>query len=154
MERGEVEGFCGNSWSSLSAARPEWAKGKFVNNFLMITMKPHAAMEAQGAEPVWKYVKTDRQRKIIEFHVKQQEFGRPYLAPPGVPAERVQILRDALWKTWHSDAFRKDAEGARLNVAPISGAEMKQLVLELHSLPKELMKEIIETTRKPKTKKK
>lgn len=154
IERGEVEGFCGNSWSSLSAARPEWAKGKFVNNFLMITMKPHAAMAAQGAEPIWKYVKTEKQRKIIEFHVKQQEFGRPYIAPPGVPADRVEILRDALWKTWHSDAFSKDAVGARLNVAPISGAEMKKLVLELYALPKDLMKEVIATTKKPKKKKK
>jgi tripartite-type tricarboxylate transporter receptor subunit TctC len=154
IERGEVEGFCGNSWSSLSAARPQWTKGKFVNNFLMITMKPHKAMVAQGAEPIWKYVKTDKQRKIIEFHVKQQEFGRPYIAPPGVPADRIKVLRAALQKTWHGTAFRKDAADARLNVDPITAQEVKKLVLEIYALPKDLMKEIIATTRKPRKKKK
>jgi hypothetical protein len=63
-------------------------------------------------------------------------------------------LREALQKTWYSAAFRKDATDARLNVQPITGEEVKQLVMEIYSLPKDLMKEIIATTRKPRKKKK
>lgn len=154
IERGEVQGLCGYAWSSLKKAKPEWARGEKVNTFITFTMTPHKAMEALGAEPIWKFVKTDRQRKILEFFIKQQEFGRPYVAPPGVPADRVKILRTALVDTWNSEAFRKDAARLRLDVDPISGDEIAKLLDELYSLPKDLVKEIVATTRKPKKKKK
>ena len=90
VERGEVEGLCGYAWSSLKKAKPNWARGEEVNYIVTFTMKPHKAMEALGAEPIWKFLKTDKQRQILEFFIKQQEFGRPYVAPTGVPADRIQ----------------------------------------------------------------
>ncbi|MDX1485938.1 MAG: hypothetical protein R3229_15815 [Alphaproteobacteria bacterium] len=154
IERGEVEGLCGYAWSSLKKAKPHWAKGQDVNIFVTFTMTPHKPQEDLGAERIWKFLKTKKQRQIVEFFVKQQEFGRPYVAPPDVPADRVGILRTALANTWNSAEFRKGAEKIGLDVNPISGPEIKKLLQELYALPKDLVKEIVATTRKPKKKKK
>lgn len=154
VERGEVQGLCGYAWSSLKKARPDWARGEKVNIFVTFTMKPHKPMEALGAEPIWKFLKTDKQRQILEFFIKQQEFGRPYVAPPDVPKDRVKILRVALKKTWASPGFLSDAKKLRLDVDPISGPQVEKLVKELYALPKDLVAEIVATTRKPRKKKK
>lgn len=154
IERGEVQGMCGYAWSSLKKSKPNWARGEDVNFFVTFTMTPHKPMEALGAEPIWKFLKTDKQRQILEFFIKQQEFGRPYVAPPGVPADRVKILRTALMKTWASPGFLRDAKKLRLDVDPISGPQIEKLLKELYALPKSLVAEIIATTKKTKKKKK
>jgi tripartite-type tricarboxylate transporter receptor subunit TctC len=154
IERGEVSGLCGYAWSSLKKAKPNWARGEDVNIFVSFTMTPHKPQEDLGAERIWKFLKTKKQRQIVEFFVKQQEFGRPYLAPPDVPADRVAILRKALTKTWSSAEFLKAANKIGLDVNPISGPQIAKLLKELYALPKDLVKEIVATTRKPKKKKK
>jgi tripartite-type tricarboxylate transporter receptor subunit TctC len=153
IERGEVQGLCGYAWSSLKKAKPQWAEGKDVNIFITFTMEPHKPMEDLGAERIWKFLKTKKQRQIVEFFVKQQEFGRPYLAPPDVPAERVKILRNALKATWASAEFKKGADKIGLDVNPISGEQIAKLLDELYALPKDLVAEIVATTKKPKKKK-
>lgn len=149
IERGEVQGLCGYAWSSLKKAKPHWAEGKDVNIFVTFTMEPHKPMEDLGAEPIWKFLKTKKQRQIVEFFVKQQEFGRPYVAPPDVPADRVEILRKALSATWSSDEFLRGADKIGLDVNPISGPQVAKLVGELYALPKDLVAEIVATTKKP-----
>lgn len=153
VERGEVEGLCGYAWSSLKKAKPQWAEGKEVNIFVTFTMDPHKPMERLGAERIWKFLKTKKQRQIVEFFVKQQEFGRPYVAPPDVPADRVAILRKALHATWNSGEFREGADRIGLDINPISGEQIEKLLTELYALPKDLVAEIVATTKKPSKKK-
>jgi tripartite-type tricarboxylate transporter receptor subunit TctC len=153
IERGEVEGLCGYAWSSLKKAKPNWARGEDVKIFVTFTLKPHKPQEDLGAERIWKFLKTKKQRQIVEFFVKQQEFGRPYLAPPGVPANQVAILRKALKATWNSGEFRKGGAKIGLDINPISGPEIARLLRELYATPKALVREIVATTKKPKKKK-
>ena len=73
-------------------------------------------------------------------------FGRPYLAPPGVPAEPVEILRAAFAATLQDKDFLADAERTRIDVAPSSGERVQQLVEALYATPKatvERAKELI-----------
>jgi len=128
VERGEVSGLCGYAWSSLKKAKPHWAEGKEVNIFITFTMDPHKPMEKLGAERIWKFIKTKKQRQILEFFVKQHEFGRPYVAPPDVPVDRIAMLRKALMKTWNSTEFSKSAEKVGLDINPISGPQIAKLL--------------------------
>lgn len=146
VERGETQGLCGYSWSSLKKAKPTWAKGDFVNVLVQLNMKPNAEMSKLGAPMIWKFVKDDKTRKIIEFYVKQQEFGRPYAMPPGTPKKAVAIMRKAIQETWSSKDFLKGAKKARLDVNPISGEEVEELVNDLFAYPKPLVKEVREST--------
>ena len=71
-----------------------------------------------------------------------------------MPKDRVEILRAALKKTWASPGFLADAKKLRLDVNPISGPQIEKLLKELYALPKDLVKEIVAMTKKPKKKKK
>ncbi|MFT5540413.1 MAG: tripartite-type tricarboxylate transporter receptor subunit TctC [Alphaproteobacteria bacterium] len=152
IERNETQGLCGYAWSSLKKAKPNWAKGEFINVLVQTNLKPHAGMSALGAPMLQKYIKTKKQRQIVEFFLKQHEFGRPYAMPPGSPKKAVNIMRDAATTTWASKAFLKSAEKARLDVNPISSQEIHKLLKELFALPKPLIKEIVAITKKKKKK--
>jgi len=65
--------------------------------------------------------------------VGQQVFGRPFIAPPEVPAERVKILRDAFMATMQDNAFLADAEKSRIDIVPSSGEKVQQLVEKLYA---------------------
>src|SRR5262249_18355952 len=66
--------------------------------------------------------------------------GRPYLAPPGVPAERVEALRNAFMETMRDKDFLAEAEKAKLEITPIDGAAVQKLVADLYRTPPEEVK--------------
>ena len=139
MERGEVAGFCGVSWSSLNAQRPDWIRdGKF--NYIA-----HDAVEADpeltklGAPNSLEMIKNPLDRAAAELIFSQQVFGRPYVAPPGAPEKRVATLRSAFTATMKDGAFLAEAEKARLIIAPTSGERMEQLIRRAYGAPKEVV---------------
>jgi tripartite-type tricarboxylate transporter receptor subunit TctC len=66
----------------------------------------------------------DDARQALRFIYSSETFGRPYVAPPGVPAERLAALRQAFTDTFANAEFRADAERQGFEVRPISGLEM------------------------------
>jgi tripartite-type tricarboxylate transporter receptor subunit TctC len=147
IERGETQGLCGYAWSSLKKAKPEWAKGQFINVIIQTNLSRHDEMTKLGAPMLQDYIKDPKKKEIVEFFLKQHEFGRPYAMPPGSPKEAVKIMATAIQKTWKSKAFRDGAEKARLDVNPISGKEISSLLTELFSLPKKVIKQVVDSTK-------
>lgn len=148
IERGETQGLCGYAWSSLKKAKPNWAKGEFINVIVQTNLSKHDEMTALGAPMLQKFIKGDEKKQIVEFFLKQHEFGRPYAMPPGSPKEAVAIMQKAAQETWHSDEFLAGAKKARLDVNPITGGEVQKLLSELYGLPKDIMKKVIDSTKK------
>src|SRR5258708_22667071 len=66
--------------------------------------------------------------------------GRPFLAPPGIPAERVEALRQAFTATMTDPAFMADAEKSQLEVNPVAGDDLQTLVAEIYRTPPEVAK--------------
>ncbi|MGH8515466.1 MAG: Bug family tripartite tricarboxylate transporter substrate binding protein, partial [Gammaproteobacteria bacterium] len=92
MERGEVQGIC-QSLSSLRGSRPEWfASGKLK---VLFNTERHL-VPGLNAPSVFEFAKTEEQRRILSLYTSSVEFGRPIVAPPNVPKERVAALRKAL----------------------------------------------------------
>jgi len=71
----------------------------------------------------------------MEMIYSQNLFGRPYLVPPGVPAERVQALRGALASMLQDRALLADAERSGLDIGPMGGEALQALVARLYALP-------------------
>jgi tripartite-type tricarboxylate transporter receptor subunit TctC len=136
MERGEIDGLCGYDWSSLKSQRPDWVRNRTVNILVQVSLEPDPELTKLGVPQIWKYIKSDEDRKAVELIVGQQVFGRPYLAPPGVPAEQVRILRAAFMATLQDKEFLAEAEKLRVNVEPTSGEKVQQLVEKTYSAPK------------------
>ena len=136
MERGEVDGMCGLDWASLKSQRPDWLRDKTANILVQINLEPEAELAKLGVPQIWQFIKSEDDKKAVELIIGQQVFGRPYLAPPGVAAEALEILRAAFTATMQDKDFLADAERTRIDVVPSSGERVQQLVEQLYASPK------------------
>lgn len=139
IERGEVDGTCGFDWSSLKTQRPEWLRDKKVNLLMQIALEPEPTLTEMGVPRITEFTKTEEDRKAVELIITQQVFGRPYLLPPGTPAEQVKILREAFMRTMADKEFLEDAKRLRLDITPLDGAKVQQMVEGLYSAPAALV---------------
>jgi len=146
MERGEVDGMCGLDWTSLKSQRPDWVRDKAVNILAQTNLEPQPELARLGVPQIGPYIRIADDKKAVELIISQQVLGRPYLAPPGVAAEPVGILRAAFAATLQDRDFLADAERSRIDIEPSSGERVQQLVEQLYATPKatvERAKELI-----------
>jgi len=133
MERGEVGGRCAWSWSAAKATRKSWIEQKQVNIFVQTALSKHA--ELPDVPLALDRAKTDDDRAILKLIFARQEFAWPYVAPPGLPADRTAALRQAFLDTMKDKEFLADADKATLEINPKSGEEIQKLVAELYATP-------------------
>ena len=133
MERGEVQGRCGWSWSSVKSTRPEWIGDKRINILVQLALSKHP--DLPDVPLIIDLAKDDEQRQILRVIFARQVMGRPLLAPPDVPADRAEALRKAFMETMQDKDFLADADRAQMEITPVPGADIQALVKELYSLP-------------------
>ncbi len=141
IERGEVAGRCGFSWSSLVSTRPQWLKDKFVNILVQMSLAKHPEIPKE-VPLIMDYAKNDEQRQMMEVIFSRQTMGRPFAAPPGVPAERVKALRDAFEKTMKDPEFKAAADKAKQEINPKGGEEIQKVIQKIFQTPKPLIDKI------------
>jgi tripartite-type tricarboxylate transporter receptor subunit TctC len=132
VERGEAEGLCGIDWSSLKTERPQWVRDNTAHILLQAAPEPNAELDALHVPNLLSFVKDDLDRKAVSLVTSQQIFSRPYVIPPGVPAQQAQILRDAFAAVLRDPKFLADAAATRLNIAPVPGERLQQVVAQLY----------------------
>ena len=98
-----------------------------------------ATGEASQDLNVFELVKNDMDRQLLELQFTPQTVGRPFVAPPGIPAERVAILRSAFNATMRDPEFLAEAAKQRMDVNPISGDEIHKLLERVYSSPPQLI---------------
>ena len=139
VERGEVDGRCGWSWSSLKAARPEWVTDKKIRVLAALTLERWP--ELPDTPAIMEFAKTERQKQIFKLVVSPQSLGRPFVAPPAVPAVRAAALRDAFQKTMTDPAFLADIAARKLDVSPVDWRGVDAILKDLYATPKEIIEE-------------
>ena len=141
MERGEIQGRCGWTWSAAVVTHPDWIRDKkFVVPVLFATKKPP---ELKDVPLVTELARNDKERQALELILSNQTMGRPYAAPPHVPADRVTALRRAFDATLKDETFLAEAKQQKLEVQPVTGEELQQIVVRMYQTPKD----IVETAR-------
>ena len=133
LERGEVDGRCGWSWSSLMSTRPAWVADKKIALLVQLALNKHP--DLPDVPLVTDLAKNDEQRQILRLIFARQALGRPYLAPPGIPPDRVAALRKAFMDTMQDKDFLADADKAQLEITPIAGDAVQKLVGEVYQTP-------------------
>jgi tripartite-type tricarboxylate transporter receptor subunit TctC len=137
VERGEAEGICGLSWSTIKASRPHWIKEKLLNVIVQMGLqKLHDLPDVPSALDL---VSDDESRQVLELILMRQEAGRPFALPPGVPADRVAALRQAFEATLKDPEFIADAQKQQLEIEPLSGAEIDTLLAKAYGTPKPIV---------------
>jgi tripartite-type tricarboxylate transporter receptor subunit TctC len=130
MERGEVDGRCGWSWTSIKITRPDWVASRRINLLVQMALQKNA--EIPQVPLIMDLATTDRERQILRLVLSHQQMGWPFVAPPGLPAERAQALRSAFDETMKDPEFLAEAKERQLEVNPMSGAAIDKLIGELY----------------------
>jgi tripartite-type tricarboxylate transporter receptor subunit TctC len=142
MERGEVKGRCGWSWSSVVSTHRVWLDEKKMTVLAQLALQKHP--DLPNVPLIVDLAKTDEQKQILKLIFARQVMGRPYLAPPGIPADRAAALRQAFMDTMTDKDFLADAEKAQLEITPVDGAGIQKLVTEVYQTPPEVAKKAAE----------
>jgi tripartite-type tricarboxylate transporter receptor subunit TctC len=138
MQRGEVDGRCGWSWSSIKTNHPQWVKDGTINLLVQLSLARHP--DLPQVPLIMDFIKTEEQKAILRVVFARQVMGRPFLAPPGVPAERLAALRKAFDATMQDRQFLAEAEKLKLEITPVTGAAVQQLVTDVYRMPPEVLK--------------
>jgi tripartite-type tricarboxylate transporter receptor subunit TctC len=131
-ESGEVAGACW-AWESMRAT---WRKSLDAGEaipIMQVTAKP--LPDLSRVPLAISLAKTDEARRLIQVGIQDgSAYSRPFMAPPGTPKERVQILRRAFQETLSDKALLAEAEKAKLTLDPVSGEELEKLIADLFTL--------------------
>lgn len=136
MERGETESRCCTPWTSVLATARDLITDKKVIPIVQfgLTRTP----ELPDVPLVTEFAEGDAKR-IFELHLAEAELGRPFLLPPGVPADRVKLLRDAFMAMAKDKEFLEMAKKLGIDIAPVDGVTMEQILARIYSSPPELV---------------
>jgi tripartite-type tricarboxylate transporter receptor subunit TctC len=144
MERGEVDGRCGWSWSSIKAEKSQWLADHKLN--LIVQLALEKAADLPNVPLITELATDDRQRQILKLIFSRQTMGRPFAGPPGVPADRAAALRNAFDLTVQDPEFLAEAEKRGLEINPVSGRDIEKLLAELYQTPRDIVAEAREAT--------
>jgi len=139
MERGEVDGIC-ESLDSVTGKRPDWIKTGRVVILVQGGVEPNH--ELKGVPFVVDLGRTAEEKTAIEFLYAGQGIGRPFVAPPDMPADRLQLLRDAFDKTMKDPEFIEDAKKQKLDIDPVSGVQLEALIKKIYATPKDVVDKV------------
>lgn len=137
MERGEVQGRCGWSWSSVISTRANWLKGKQIDINLQMSMAKHP--DLPNVPLVLDLARDPREKKMLELIFARQAMGRPYVAPPKVPADRAKALRATFMAVMKDPGFVKASDQAKLEITPVSGDAVQKIIADMFAAPKDVI---------------
>lgn len=133
MERGEVDGFPSLFYNTLNATKPNWRAEKNIKLILQYGLEKEPAIP--DVPSALDLATNPEDRMLLQAGLAEVTLGRPYLTPPGVPADRVAILRKALADTFRDPAFQADSKRMSLGVnAPKTGEQIQQLIAQTYSV--------------------
>jgi tripartite-type tricarboxylate transporter receptor subunit TctC len=141
MERGEVEGACGLGWTALMSTRPDWVTQGKLRLLAQNASKRHPA--APNVPRLIEFAKDETQRQLLTLLAAPHRIGRPYVAPPGLPPERLALWRAAFDATLKDPAFLAEAEKAKLGINPVTGSEMEAVIAEVAAMDPSLIQAMV-----------
>ena len=137
MERGEVDGRCGWAWSSVQSTRPDWLQKQKINILFQMALSKH--QDLPDVPLITDLAETEEQRNMLEIVFARQTVGRPFVASPAIPEERVTALRAGFMATMADKEFLAAAEKAALEITPVSGAEVQKLIQRIYGMPEQIV---------------
>jgi tripartite-type tricarboxylate transporter receptor subunit TctC len=138
MERGEIDGRCGWSWTSIVSLKRDWLVNKQIQITLQIALAKHE--DLPDVPLIMDLVPDPRRDAALKLIVSRQSIARPFAAPPEVPPERIETLRQAFDATMRDPDFLTEMRGQTLEVRPVGGAEVQNLMREIYASPPVVVK--------------
>jgi len=137
MERGEVDGICGLSWGTLKVEHADWIKNKSVNLLVQAALKKEP--DLPDVPLALDLINDPQKKQILYINFAPQQIGRPFAAPPGIPADREAALRKAFDDTLKDPGLLAEAAKEKIDLAPMTGAEVDALLGKLYAIPPDVI---------------
>src|SRR5262245_56706682 len=137
MERGEIEGRAGNNFNSLKAENGEWLRTGKINLIAQVGLQRDA--EFSQVPLLTDFAKSEEDRRILRLFSTDVVIGRPFVTSPGLPAERVALLRRAFDAMTRDPGYVEDSRKASLDVSPTDGATIQSIVADLVGTPDDIV---------------
>jgi tripartite-type tricarboxylate transporter receptor subunit TctC len=144
MERGEVNGVCGISWSTARARHMDWIKAGLVN--MPVQFGLHKETDLPAVPGVMDLAKTTEQTRMLRLILAGQDMARPYAAPPGIPDDRRRALVAAFMDTMKDPEFLVDAAKLQADVSPVTAEEIDRLLADVYATPKDIIAKAAKAT--------
>ncbi|MBX9758764.1 MAG: hypothetical protein K2Y29_08295 [Beijerinckiaceae bacterium] len=136
LERGEVQGRAGNNFNSLKMENADWLRDGKVKVIAQVGLARDR--EFPDVPLMMELGRTPEDRALLRLFSADIAVGRPFLTTPGVPQERVELLRQSFLATLSDAAFLKEAQDAGVEIAPVPGARLQEIVSEIVNTPPEI----------------
>jgi tripartite-type tricarboxylate transporter receptor subunit TctC len=137
IERGEVDGRCGWGWSSLNSTKPDWVRDKKLNYLLQLALTKNPKIDAPLVVDL---VKDEASRQMMTLLFGPLSLNKPFVGPPGMPAERTAVLRKAFAQALDDKDLRAEARkiiGA--DIDPTPGEEAQKLLAGIYATPPDVV---------------
>ena len=132
MERGEVEALS-LPWSVLQAENPEWLRDRKVNLLLQTGLEKNRTLP--DLPRMVDLARTEENRRVLEIFALSSVVGRSFVAPPGVPRERVEELRAAFMAMVKDGEFLADIAKLNFDLEPMAGADLQAFIARDYPAP-------------------
>ena len=137
MERGEVDGNCGWSWTSAKSLRPDWIRDGKLNIIMQQALVKHP--DLPNVPLITDLARNEAEKDQMDLIFSRQTMGRPFLTTPDVPAARLAALRAAFMTTMSDPAFKAFVDKAKIEVNPVTGEEVQKLVAKVRKTSPEVI---------------
>jgi len=137
MERGEVDGLCGLSWSTLISRHRPWLDDKKINIIIQAALKKQP--ELAGVPLALDLTSDPEQIQMLKLFLTSQEMARPFAGAPGIPLDRKAALTDAFERTMHDADFLAEAAKLNMDVHPLEAKQIEQLIAEVYATPRSVV---------------
>ena len=148
LDSGEIGGFF-NPWSTIkSTAWDKFKSGEWLV-LAQLTDQPLRDLPTSGIPGIPELTKDESHRSLLRYGASApNQFGKVYMLPPGVSAERAAALEAAFVKTFGDKNFLADAEKSKLEITPIFGASIQSIVADFLSMPPAIKENLSRTIKK------
>jgi hypothetical protein len=147
VESGEIEGEAGKDWTTLTSTKPQWIRDKKINIIVQMGLRPHA--DIKSVPMAIELARTPDDRRVMEIVFAKFGMSRPFLAPPGLPPDRNDLLRHAFNATLQDPIVLSEAGKLGMEINPVSGREVEALVSRIMSTPDTLAERAREALKPP-----
>jgi tripartite-type tricarboxylate transporter receptor subunit TctC len=137
VERGEADGICGLSWSTIKASRPHWIADNSLN--VIVQMGLAKLRDLPDVPSALDLIDDAGNKQVMELILMRQEAGRPFAAPPSAPADRVAALRRAFEETLADPDFVAEAAKTQLEIEPMTADAIEKMLAKAYAAPKPIV---------------
>ena len=137
MERGELDGVCGIDWTTIKAQCARWIADKSINVVAQAAFRKDP--DLPNVPLIMELTSDPEKLQILKLFVSAHEFARPYAAPPDIPADRANALISAFEATTKDPAFLAETAQHQMEVAPVSGKKLAQMLADLYTTPESVL---------------